>query len=219
MRTGAVDERKLTPVLAEQYGVGLIDLSRNAPDPEMAGRITEEVARQYNALPLREVDGVVEMIAGDLRPGLEAKLEAAVGSPVRLLAVAPAVARHAIDQAYLALADVDHIVRAFTLGEGYRSASARARDEAFTADSPVAKVVNMLLTQALRDRASDLHLEPSDGIMRVRFRIDGALNDILSLPMGMSAPLVSRVKILAGMNIVERRRAQDGQFTTEVDGG
>ena len=218
MRTGAVDERKLTPVLAEQYGVGLIDLSRNAPDPEMAGRITEEVARQYNALPLREVDGVVEMIAGDLRPDLEAKLEAAVGSPVRLLAVSPAVARHAIDQAYLALADVDHIVRAFTLGEGYRSASARARDEAFTADSPVAKVVNMLLTQALRDRASDLHLEPSDGIMRVRFRIDGALNDILSLPMGMSAPLVSRVKILAGMNIVERRRAQDGQFTTDVDG-
>jgi type IV pilus assembly protein PilB len=79
-------------------------------------------------------------------------------------------------------------------------------------------VVNKLLTQALRDRASDVHLEPSDEIMRVRFRIDGALKDVITLPMGMSAPMVSRVKILAGMNIVERRRAQDGQFTHQTDG-
>jgi type IV pilus assembly protein PilB len=76
----------------------------------------------------------------------------------------------------------------------------------------------MFVTQALRDRASDIHLEPSDEQMRVRFRIDGALNDVVSLPMAMSAPLVSRIKILAGMNIVERRKAQDGQFATEIDG-
>jgi type IV pilus assembly protein PilB len=218
IRNGVLDERRLTPILAEQYGVGLIDLSRNAPDPELAGRLTEEFARRYNVLPLRELDGVVEMIVGDLQPGLETKLQVAVGAPVRLLAVPPAVARHAIDQAYQALADVDRMVRAYTVGEGQRSAGARARDEAFTADSPVSNVVNMLLTQALRDRASDIHLEPSDEIMRVRFRIDGALKDMLTLPMGISAPMVSRVKILAGMNIVERRRAQDGQFTSSVDG-
>jgi type IV pilus assembly protein PilB len=82
----------------------------------------------------------------------------------------------------------------------------------------VAKVVTMLVTEALRDRASDIHLEPSDTQLRVRFRIDGALHDVLSLPMNMSGALVSRIKILANMNIVERRKAQDGQFATDVDG-
>jgi type IV pilus assembly protein PilB len=76
----------------------------------------------------------------------------------------------------------------------------------------------MLVTEALRDRASDVHLEPTDGELRVRFRIDGALHDVLSLPITMAGALVSRVKILADMNIVERRKAQDGQFATEVDG-
>jgi type IV pilus assembly protein PilB len=93
-----------------------------------------------------------------------------------------------------------------------------AREETIAADSPVAKVVTMLVTEALRDRASDIHLEPSDGELRVRFRIDGTLHDVLSLPISMAGALVSRVKILADMNIVERRKAQDGQFATEVDG-
>lgn len=97
------------------------------------------------------------------------------------------------------------------------SAADRATDQSVTADSPVANVVNLIVAQALRDRASDIHLEPSDGHMRVRFRIDGTLHEVLSVPMDMAGALVSRIKILGGMNIVERRRSQDGQFTTTVD--
>jgi type IV pilus assembly protein PilB len=216
---GAVEERQLTRVLAEQFGIGVVDLGQQAPDPKVTGRLTEKVARELNALPLRDVDGVTEIIVGDLRPALESTLRAAVGGPVRLLAVPPSAARQAIDRVYQALADVDRMVKAFSSVETPRldTASAKARDEAITADSPVAKVVTMLVTQALRDRASDIHLEPSDEVLRVRFRIDGALNDVLTLPMTMSAPLVSRIKILSGMNIVERRKAQDGQFATAVD--
>ncbi len=216
---GAVEERHLIRVLAEQYGIGVADLGRQAPDPKVTGRLTEKVARELNALPLRDVDGVTEIIVGDLRPGLEATLRTAVGGPVQLLAVPPTAARQAIDRVYQALADVDRMVKAFSSVEAPRAdtAGVKARDEAITADSPVAKVVTMLVTQALRDRASDIHLEPSDEILRVRFRIDGALNDILNLPITMSAPLVSRIKILSGMNIVERRKAQDGQFATQVD--
>ena len=217
---GAVEERQLTRVLAEQFGIGVVDLGQQAPDPKVTGRLTEKIARELNALPLRDVDGVTEIIVGDLRPGLESALRAAVGGPVLLLAVPPTAATQAIDRVYQALADVDRMVKAFSAVETPRvdTASLKARDEAITADSPVAKVVTMLVTQALRDRASDIHLEPSDEILRVRFRIDGALNDVLTLPMTMSAPLVSRIKILSGMNIVERRKAQDGQFATAVDG-
>jgi type IV pilus assembly protein PilB len=215
---GALDERALIDALASQFGFGRVDLSRAAPDPAVAQRLDEATARRLNALPLRQEDGVTEVIVGDLRPGIDEDLRRALGTPVRVLAVPPTAARQAIDRAYRVLAEVDRMVVAFTSVETPRQAGARARDEVFTADSPVAKVVTMLVTQALRDRASDVHLEPSDGKMRVRYRIDGALNDVMELPMTMSAPLVSRIKILAGMNIVERRKAQDGQFATEIDG-
>jgi type IV pilus assembly protein PilB len=85
-------------------------------------------------------------------------------------------------------------------------------------DAPVVQVVNRILTQALRDRASDVHIEPQDNMVRVRYRIDGALKDVLSLPGAIGLGLVSRIKIMAGMNIVERRRPQDGQLTTDIDG-
>jgi type IV pilus assembly protein PilB len=214
----AVDERQLTKTLADQFGVGTVDLSRDAPDPNLSSRLSEQAARKYCALPLREVDGVVDVVVGDLRPGIDTVLSEAIGGPVQILAVPPSAARQAIDRSYQALGDVERLVRAYTAAEGPRSAGVKAKEEAITADSPVAKVVTMFVTQALRDRASDIHLEPSDEQMRVRFRIDGALNDVVSLPMAMSAPLVSRIKILAGMNIVERRKAQDGQFATEIDG-
>ncbi len=218
IRAGALDERQLTRVLADQFGIGLADLSQQAPDPQVAGRLSEQVAREYKALPLRDVDGVVEVVVGDPQPGMESAIQQALGAPVQLFAVTPTAARQAIDRAYRALADVDRMVKAFESSDTPRLSSTTARDEAIGSDSPVAKVVTMLVTEALRDRASDIHLEPSDNQLRVRFRIDGALHDVLSLPMNMSGALVSRIKILANMNIVERRKAQDGQFATDVDG-
>jgi type IV pilus assembly protein PilB len=218
MRSGAVDERELTYILAEQFDIEVGDLSHQAPDPQVAGRLREEVARRFLALPLRDVDGVVDVVVGDPQPGMEAEIRRALGSAVQLYAVPPTAARQAIGRAYRALADVDRMVRAFEATDVLRAPGLALRDETIGADSPIARVVTMLVTEALRDRASDLHLEPSDKELRVRFRIDGALHDVLMLPMTMSAPLVSRIKILADMNIVERRRPQDGQFAAEVDG-
>ena len=87
-----------------------------------------------------------------------------------------------------------------------------------TENAPVVQVVDNILTQALRDRASDVHIEPSQDVIYVRFRIDGALKDVLELPVSMGVGLVSRIKIMADINIVEKRRSQDGQFTTTIDG-
>jgi len=87
-----------------------------------------------------------------------------------------------------------------------------------TSNSPAVEIVNLLITQGLRDRASDIHIEPQKDYLRVRFRIDGVLQDMAHLPSATGAALSSRVKIMAGMNIVERRRAQDGQISVNVDG-
>jgi type IV pilus assembly protein PilB len=91
-------------------------------------------------------------------------------------------------------------------------------DTAGSEDAPVVRVVQMVITQGLRDRASDIHIEPSGDRVRVRYRIDGALTDVLDLPGSIGPAIVSRVKILGGMNIVERRRPQDGQISMEVEG-
>ncbi len=215
---GFVDEAALTGVLAGQFGVGTIDLSRVVPDPAVASRMPEKVARDLKALPLRDTGGVLDVIVGDLRPGLAEELKQALGAPVRLYAVPLSAVRQVIDRAYTALVDVDRLVNAFVVSEGARTSGAAMKEELASSGSPVAQLVNKLVTQALRDRASDIHVEPSEGELRVRFRIDGSLTDVVSLPLTLAAPLVSRVKILANMNIVERRRPQDGQFALDVDG-
>src|SRR5262249_38077001 len=83
-------------------------------------------------------------------------------------------------------------------------------------NAPVVKVVNLILEQAVRDRASDVHIEPQQDSVRVRARTDGALHELMTLPAGMGAALLSRIKVLANMNIVERRRPQDGQMQIEI---
>ena len=85
-------------------------------------------------------------------------------------------------------------------------------------DAPIIQLVNKIVTQALRDRASDIHVEPTEGRVRIRYRVDGALREVLSLPSSTGPELVSRIKIMAEMDIVERRRPQDGQFQLVIDG-
>jgi type IV pilus assembly protein PilB len=215
---GAVDERSLTGVLAAQFGVGTIDLGRQIPDAALASRMPEKLARDLKALPVREAGGVLDVIVGDLRPGLMDELSQVLGARVQLYAVPLSAARQVIDRAYTALVDVDRLVSAFVAGEGGRTSGSAVKEELASSGSPVAQLVVKLVTQALRDRASDVHVEPTEGELRVRFRIDGSLADVVSLPLTLAAPLVSRVKILANMNIVERRRPQDGQFAMDVDG-
>ncbi len=127
--------------------------------------------------------------------------------------------RWAIDSSYRAIGGVDRLVQAFEAVETARKRDVETDEaEVVDDDAPVVQVVARILTQAKRDRASDVHIEPSQDVVRVRFRIDGALKEVLLLPSSMGLGLVSRIKIMAGMNIVERRRPQDGQLTTEIDG-
>jgi type IV pilus assembly protein PilB len=85
-------------------------------------------------------------------------------------------------------------------------------------DASVVEVLDAIVTHALRDRASDIHIEPQPGRARVRYRVDGVLHEVLELPPGSGGPIVSRIKVLAGMDITEKRRPQDGQVSMVVDG-
>ncbi|HKO19673.1 MAG TPA: GspE/PulE family protein [Acidobacteriaceae bacterium] len=114
--------------------------------------------------------------------------------------------------------DVASEVEAFAAAnEGRGGRFGRRTAESTSTDAPVVQIVEKIIANALRLRSSDVHIEPQDSRIRVRFRIDGVLNEILSLPPDMSSGIVSRIKILGGMNIVERRKPQDGQFSMTID--
>ncbi len=122
----------------------------------------------------------------------------------------------AVEPEASAFARAESLVNAFETSEAGRQAAAGAA--VVSDDAPVVQLATLIMTQGIRDRASDIHIEPNADRVRIRFRIDGSLHEVLSLPEGMGPALVSRIKILAKMNIVERRRPQDGQLVTQLDG-
>ena len=219
LELGLIDVRDLATAVSQQSGVPLADLGSSTPEPAAVALMPESVARGRGVIPLAiDDDGVVAIVVSDATDGLIADLGKIVGKPVRLLVSSQTEIRRAIDKTYRALAGVDSEVKTFTATFDERSVQQRADVSAGASeDAPVVRVVNMIITQALRDRASDVHIEPQDGRVRVRYRIDGALHDVLGLPGEMSSAVVSRIKILAGMNIVERRRPQDGKIAMTID--
>ncbi len=218
---GMSDDRRVVTAIAAALGMPLANLQTTTPDPLIATMLSESLARTLVAIPIRrDEDGSIVVAICNPEPDLETQLRAALGAPVQLLLASPAEISWAIDEAYRALSGVDALVEAFTASHGKRAVmSATARSiEAVASDAPVVKVVNMIITQALRDGASDVHIEPQEEIVRVRFRVDGALHVAVELPASMGSAIASRVKIMAGMSIVERRRPQDGQIAMKVEG-
>jgi len=215
---GAINERDLAHTLSEQLNLPFVDLSQQAPKADAIALLPESVARANIAIPVDLDDKSVTVVVADPSDETRDRLTAATQRTVRLVIAPHSDVQRAIDAAYRALGNIEGYVKSFEESDTGRRAPDASAVSIATDDAPVVQVVNLLITQALRDRASDIHLEPQDKQLRVRFRIDGALHDTVELPMGMAPALVSRLKIMAGMNIVERRRPQDGQITMEIDG-
>jgi type IV pilus assembly protein PilB len=219
VQMGVLDERDLVDALAEFFGMPVADLRRYKPAPEALALIKEDVARSNMAVPISLHDDGLHIAVAEPSDALRFLLSEKSGHPVRLMLAPLSDVVWAIDNNYRAIGAVAQLVQAFEVVEGSRKRTVEAATpETVADDAPVVQVVDRILTQAMRDRASDVHIEPSEDVVRVRFRIDGALTEILVLPAAMGLGLVSRIKIMAGMNIVERRRPQDGQLTTTVDG-
>ncbi len=210
---GLVKAEELAAVLSVQLNVPLIDLKRHKVQPEALRLIPEDMARKHTLVPLDIVgDSLIVVMADpedirtieDIKAQSRMRVEVALGIPADI--------EQAIDLNYRSSGELDKQVSQF---------APPVKEEAevtpeFIAKTPVAQSLDLLIAQAVRDRASDLHLEPQEDRLRIRYRIDGILHDMFSLPLTGLAPLVSRVKILAGMNIAEQRRPQDGQFSIEV---
>ena len=216
---GALSEQSLAHALAAFFGYDVANLRRDTVDPAVLNFLDEKSAREYMAFPLRLDEDGLDVAVAEPSDELRAHLSKASGKNVRLLIAPLGDIRWAIDSNYRAVGSIEGLVKVFESVEGSRRKSTDSGEPDLVADdAPVVQVVDRILTQAMRDRASDVHIEPSDDIVRVRFRIDGALKEIIQLPAAIGPGLVSRIKIMANMNIVERRRPQDGQLTINIDG-
>ena len=216
---GVIDDRQLVEALSAFLGVPVSNLRRENVEADAIALIPEQMARENMAVPLRVGPDGLDVAVAEPSEDLRAALSTQAGQPVRLMLAPMSDIRWAIDSNYRAIVGVDNLVGAFLSVEGSRKKTAGEADADLESDdAPVVQIVDRLLTQAIRDRASDIHIEPTDDAVRVRYRIDGALKEIIQLPAAIGPGLVSRLKIMAGMNIVERRRPQDGQLTTVIDG-
>ena len=216
---GALTEQSLAHALAAFFGYDVANLRRDPVDPAVLNFLSEQTAREFMAFPVRIDEDGMDVAVAEPSDDLRAHLSQASGKHVRLLIAPLGDIRWAIDSNYRAVGSIEGLVKVFESVEGSRRKSSDSGETDLVADdAPVVQVVDRILTQAMRDRASDVHIEPSDDIVRVRFRIDGALKEIIQLPAAIGPGLVSRIKIMANMNIVERRRPQDGQLTINIDG-
>ncbi|MDO8750512.1 MAG: GspE/PulE family protein [Dehalococcoidia bacterium] len=211
VRDGLVGSKTLATIMAIHTGLLMVDLRSESIEPEALKLLPEEMARRYMVLPIRLEAGRLVLAMSD--PTDYASLqdvEAFANMPVEAIIATPEDILDHISVSYRLTENQEMDAPG---GQGDHGGKVTAR---VLREAPPAKVFELLLKQAIQDRASDIHIEPSESRLRIRFRIDGILHDVMSLPMEMHPILVSRLKIISGMNIAERRRPQDGQFTTEV---
>ncbi|MGD0766126.1 MAG: ATPase, T2SS/T4P/T4SS family [Dehalococcoidia bacterium] len=213
---GLVTQQDIAMVLSLQLNVPLIDLKRDRVNPQALPYVPEDYARRYTLVPLDVTADSIVVVMAD--PADIQVIEDLKARSRRL--IVPAVAtpddiREAINLNYRVSGEIEEQIGQVAPVET-EAADLRLSPDV-VAETPIVRTVDLLIAQAVRDRASDIHLEPQSDHLRVRYRIDGILHDMLSLPLSAHGAVTSRIKVLAGMNIAERRRPQDGQFTAGVD--
>ncbi len=201
------------PVKADKAHAKLL---RQMPQPEALQLIPEVMARRYNVIPLTISGRTMEVAMAD--PTDIFALEAiAAQSRMRIKPVAATAheVRDAIDFNYKAYGEIETQISRISIPD-------EATDEkiAITAatETPLVQALNLIIDEAVKARASDIHIEPEEDRVRIRYRIDGTLQDTMSLPMNVHRALISRIKILGEMNIADHFRPQDGQFSAVSKG-
>jgi type IV pilus assembly protein PilB len=207
-----VTEEQLTQAAAAAFGINTLDLVGFQIDPAALKRIPLSVVLRHRVLGLSQHDG--ELVVGVTDPGDVVALDdvrAATGMVIRPVVVARSEVRRVIERMQREDSDLSDMVDTNEEQTAAAAAAAQAND-----DAPIVRYVNNLIEQAIQNRASDLHLEPTEDDMRVRYRIDGVLHELDTVPRGVMAALTSRIKIMSGVDITERRIPQNGRITVQI---
>lgn len=227
---GFVSDKDVVESLGRQMGFAFADVESLSLDPELVKSIPEHLAKRYNVIPISQQDNQltlamadplnvlaiddIRLITGfDIQPviAVEEAITKAIGN---MFGVTDMVA---VDSAVKDIAETDF---------GGMEVEDDVEDEEISLDklkslvdeAPIVRVVNLIISQAINDKASDIHIEPEVKTVKVRYRVDGVLHDVMTPPKHIQAPMVSRIKIMSNMDIAERRIPQDGKIHLKHDG-
>jgi type IV pilus assembly protein PilB len=212
--SGQIRGQELAAALATLFGLDSVDLSVVTPDDDAVSRLPEPLARRLNALPLTTEGGSLIVAIDD--PSNVVVLDdvrTAIGAPVRFVVASPEQLQRAIDSIWQP--DLD----GRPIDEGFDAALADAGEDLSAAavnDAPVVRLVSQLLARGVHERASDVHIEATKGGGRIRFRVDGMLHDVLTIAPEATRSTISRLKVLGGLDIAQRRLPQDGRMSLRL---
>ena len=213
---GHLSEGQLVAALATQIGLRFVDLSDYPVDGSAVSRVPDTVCRRHNALPIGYDEGkLVVAMADPANVFAIDDIRALTGLEVKpVVATRPDVLA-AINRYHRGEAEMDDLTLALDAKDEEDDLS---KVKEIVEEAPIVKFVNLLITQAIQDRASDIHIEPAERDLRVRFRIDGVLHEVMRSPKTITAGVTSRLKIMADINIAERRIPQDGRLSVTANG-
>jgi type IV pilus assembly protein PilB len=219
VENGVLTEAQLVEALARQVGMDFIDLDDYAVDRHAVSLVPAALCRRYVVLPIGIVDGVLILATAD--PGNVVAVD-----DVRTMSkmqVRPVVTTYdhlmrAIDRFCRADVEMDNLSSAFEAEAKEDAAELANMGNVVDDEAPIVRFVNLLVTQAITDRASDIHIEPAEKDLRVRYRIDGVLHETQRAPKQIQGGVISRLKIMSDIDIAERRKPQDGRMSVTHHG-
>ena len=219
---GVIEASKLTELLSKELGLPMISLAKYRIDPAVAKLIPERLARQYNLIALAKFgERLVVAMTDPLNIFAIDDLKALTQVAIDPILSPELEIRRAIEQAYAASTPVGDVAPAkageLRAEESLDSAVALMLNESEQNEAPVVRVINLMVIEAMRRRASDIHLEPMTETLRVRYRIDGRLVEGHRFPKAVQNPMLSRLKIMSGLDITEWRLPQDGRFKVRLE--
>ena len=220
---GFIDEAGFYHTMAEGIGAEFIDLNDREIGPEVVKIVPAGLARLHRALPVELVDGTLRVALADpLEPSTAEDLRFALGRDIEVV-VAPVEQiedrikifygsdTSSMEEVLKQLGEVGELMQ-------LREAAGATGAEAEASATPIIRFVDLILYQAIQDRASDIHFEPFENEFKIRYRVDGALYEMAPPPRHLAPPVISRVKVMASMNIAERRLPQDGRIQKNIAG-
>jgi len=225
IRDSLITEADLTSFLSKQYGVPTINLADYEVDAQVIKIIPAEIAHKYQIVPVNRAGSTLIIAMSDPSNIFAIDdIKFMTGYNVEVVVVAESSIKTAIDKLYdqsASLADVmsdlDNMEDFEVLGD--EDDVDLGSLERATEDAPVVKLVNLILTDAIKRKASDIHVEPYERTFRVRYRIDGILYEVMKPPLKLKNAITSRIKIMAELDIAERRLPQDGRIKIKLGGG
>ena len=204
------------PIIAQELGAEFVDFSDFEPSEALLSLVPAGLARLHGALPVAYDEGNISVALTDpLNPQILEDLRFAVGHELTLIVGADHLVDQKINELYGGEEKaMDDILGQLDGGLKFKGGEAEMEDEANSA--PIMRYVDLVLYQAIKEKASDIHFEPFETEFKIRYRVDGALYEMTPPPVHLALPIISRVKVMANMNIAERRVPQDGRIVKQV---